>query len=360
MRRALSAFRTRCRQARIRWASGSDAGDVDQAEAGNCRTRPTMVFVLNSRTKLLQKLSPCQDSSCNKQLEEVIDLHDNKNELECYACQYGYDNAGNIYPNSNKKCSLPSVDRVDTIKCPGTQRCLFHSSLVGLQLGWVRENDYKGCKHSDWRKFVAKLATTLRAKTTTPARTLATRTRWLHNEDSVATLVRWRLTPWMKLSVLAMPPVLTTRTRHLQECDTDETYCRLGAYWLACLRTTGLFGFWFKKFFDKIQEPKVVRSCSECCQKLWRGNYAEWSHVVKTARLPASLAAISGSVAAYFDSGKAQESCYTCKFIENEDGSIDGNVVVRVWVDWQRFDIMSQVCQCGLLLAPTFTTLHGR
>ena len=61
----------------------------------------------------------CTENGCNNEIDNVIDLHDNKNDIFCYSCSYGYDYTGNLLPNSNSACNLPSVaGRVDTQRCP--------------------------------------------------------------------------------------------------------------------------------------------------------------------------------------------------------------------------------------------------
>ena len=61
----------------------------------------------------------CEETGCNNGFEEVEDLFDQGNDIECYSCKYARRPDGSILDGSNERCSLPSVsDSFEPISCP--------------------------------------------------------------------------------------------------------------------------------------------------------------------------------------------------------------------------------------------------
>ena len=90
----------------------------------------------------------CSGSGCNKNIGDVIDQHDVGNDgLTCFACQYGVDHSGNLLPNSNVDCKLPSVSgSVTAIQCPRyMDAACFTTATWDYSGDKVAEEDYKGC-----------------------------------------------------------------------------------------------------------------------------------------------------------------------------------------------------------------------
>ena len=61
----------------------------------------------------------CETTGCNSEFDNVANLFDQGNDLECYSCKYARGNDGTILNGSNEKCSLGDVSgQIDTVTCP--------------------------------------------------------------------------------------------------------------------------------------------------------------------------------------------------------------------------------------------------
>ena len=264
----------------------------------------------------------CENNACNTHLEEVIDLHDNGNDLECYACMYGYNTDGTIYPNSNKKCTLPSVvGKVDTMKCPRyLNAACFSASAWDFSWGEPTEEDYKGCSafrlenescgkiggiSGEYRREVCKDTCD---EDNCNSITTEKRLSCYNCEVTVDSLNR--TIGFGDAACFENP-----QARHLDTCGDGESYCKMEMLidWMGSGQ----------------QQYKIKRSCaSSVSTKCAEGTSLNDHIYFKDCEVTCTDSACNTGLdvlSMYFDSGKDQESCYTCSYIEKEDGSVEGN-----------------------------------
>ena len=91
-------------------------------------------------------LDYCEGNLCNSNTD-VLEYFDEGTDIECYGCQYGQDNQGNVLPDSNIYCQSPSVDGlVPPMKCPVyANAACFTAATWHYENGAEFEEDFKGC-----------------------------------------------------------------------------------------------------------------------------------------------------------------------------------------------------------------------
>lgn len=90
----------------------------------------------------------CEDSKCNDWMDGVIELHDNKNDINCYQCQSGFNLDGTTLPGANANCHEPDVAGIiPTVACPRyLNAACFTAATWRLDFDdTFEERDFKGC-----------------------------------------------------------------------------------------------------------------------------------------------------------------------------------------------------------------------
>ena len=265
----------------------------------------------------------CDTNGCNKQLDEVMDLHDNKNDLECYSCLYGYNYDGNLYPNSNPKCTLPSViERVPTMSCPKYMNaaCFTASSWDFSWGDSPTEEDYKGCSafrlESEMCGKIGDITGGARRET---CKDTCDEDKCNHiTTEKRLSCYNCEVTVNSLNETLGMGDFAcfeNPATRHLSTCGNGDNYCK-----------TEMLVDWMA---SGQQEYKIIRSCASTIAKPCSSGSTLNDHIYfKDCEITCTDSACNtglDQISQYFDTGNAQESCYTCSYLEKEDGSVEGN-----------------------------------
>ena len=90
----------------------------------------------------------CENYACNTDIDGVIALFDSGVDRNCYNCQYGFDNYGNVKPNSNKNCHNEDVsETIETLYCPKylNAACFTSTTWESTSTGLIANEDYKEC-----------------------------------------------------------------------------------------------------------------------------------------------------------------------------------------------------------------------
>ena len=262
----------------------------------------------------------CQTSACNSGLEEVYNRHDSGKDLSCYSCQYGYDYVGNILTGSNEKCALPTVnDRIDAIQCPPymNQAC-FTAATWDYSNGQVAEQDFKGCSAFSLetnscskveiggasQDTCKETCDTNSCNNVTPKRGISCHTCQVTFNSLNQTLG------------VGDPNCFSNPSEDtIQNCPQGQQYC-----------TTELIVDWKVRGH---QQYNVRRGCSfEPERPCFEGAASHGQAYFKDCTVTCDSDNCNDGleeVAAKFDSGKGQEQCLTCSYLENSDGTVEGN-----------------------------------
>lgn len=264
---------------------------------------------------------------CNNDLsvEDDFDAGDEAVD-ECYSCLYGEWYNGNVLEGSNIYCQAPdATGLVPTQSCPKYLNAACYTAATWHSDGNNDfEEDYKGCSafkldenEQTCSDYVVNGIIYKNCKSTcdddncnnvTPTKTMSCYT-CDHTVDAEGNSVGLAA---MESCFFDVP-----NPSYIEECAPDENFCKsdLEADW----------------FFGGMMTWRIRRGCSKSAAS---SSCTEFSHNsdqmhfkdCQTSCMGANCNTGTTALFNKFDSGRTDEiSCYSCSYLENDDGSSSGN-----------------------------------
>ena len=295
----------------------------------------------------------CEESKCNDWMDGVVNLHDNKNDIRCHQCQSGFNLDGSVLPGANTNCHEPDVtDIIPSVSCPRyLNAACFTAATWRLDFDDnFEERDFKV-------KFKIKLSNK-QSQGCSGFTLEANEEACVVNQIDSGSLTTCKTT----CDTDNCNNLTPQKTKQCYVCDVtvDSDEKVLGVGHQSCFANPSAYDLQYCPDDDDVcvtemkvdwdvwgaQTVTINRGCQSTvgyflfvlCSRLTVQNGIVNDHCVDNGQSFNSLFKdcvkyctddacndIFDEIAEEFTSENNQEECYSCKYIELEDGTVSGN-----------------------------------
>lgn len=267
----------------------------------------------------------CRDDGCNTGLDDVAALFDQGNDIECYNCMYGRSQSGDVLDGSNEKCSEPDVTgQIDTLSCPtyANAGCYSASTWHAEDSGDIQE-DYKGCSTFNFDEPETCSGFELNGAMYNTCKETCSDSSCNNGTHSAIGLSCYSCDVTFDSQNQTVgyghPSCFSNYPQQsdIMQCGPGETYC------VVDIETD-----WH--FYGK-QTTRVRRGCSstpamrQCLSHTSEDSMFEMKDCSTSCEGNLCNQEMD-STAAMFSVADPQDSCFTCNYIQKDNGDVEGNV----------------------------------
>ena len=265
--------------------------------------------------------SYCYDSGCNYNMNAVLELHDSGKEIECIGCQYGYGYNGEVLPGSDERCHQEEITDSDLLmKCPKYANTACFTAATFDVIGSEQAvHDYKGCS-------AFRLEAEQCTDTPIDESNSLTTCKSTCDENGCNNKTQEKKLACFTCDVTVDSSNKTIGIGHA-DCLDSPDISRLQYCWQDdAVCTTDFYADWGyngKQYYRMRRGCASAKSAQEGCQSANMLNgqvsYKDCVEVCDTEMCNDNF-----DIANKFSTNN-HDSCFTCSYLEHDDGTVEGN-----------------------------------